>query len=548
MTPQAPPSATGPYWAPSSALRVECGCAIHFISGAFAPNRNLIRLSSGEAAQKPPSLGDLTPKERSRHCTLDGKATAGLYERVPPTRAVVFRNAHVLTMRSGVVLEGHDVIVRGERIESVQPTGAPLPTDAVVVEASGKTLIPGLSEMHAHLFVGTWAQAFAPMVENGGDGSQYMLPYDLLLFQLLSRGITRLEVMAGCPDALWMRDSIRAGKLAGPRLSVGSPLIDGPPSMHSPTMSYVVGDREGGYRAGQQIADMGFDFAKPYSGMPAEGYEGLMSACEQRGIRVMGHVPRAVGVEAAIRRGQRGIAHAAELFYNETGPERRDPARRERLVRQMADAGVSLQATVVVTRRMSLWGGFEGPLVAPDREHMNPLQKALWDENSPIVAAMRLNTAYKPYYEDSFNLSCLVTSDARAAGVRVLTGTDFPNPYVVEGHSLHEELQLFVERCGYTPMEALFASTRHAAEYDGNGPADGTVGVGGRADLVLLDADPLADISATRSVNTVLAGGVLLRQDQIEEGLARVRQAYDAMPPARAQVPTQHEYVKQPDR
>ena len=517
-------------------------CPPHFVSGAFSPDRT--RMSLDAADSPPPSLSDITPKERSRHCTFDDAATEGLYERVAPDRALVFRNARVITMRAGDVLAAHDVITRNARIESVQPTGAQLPPDSVVIEAAGKTLIPGLSDIHAHLFVGTWAAAFAPMVVDGGHGSQFMLPYDLMLFQLLACGITRVEVMAGCPDALWMRDSVREGKLAGPTLSVGSPLIDGAPAMHSPTMSYVVGDLNGGRRAGELIVEMGFDFAKPYSNLPADGYEGLMQVCERRGGRVMGHVPKSVGVEAAVRRGQQGIAHAAELFYNETGAERRDAARLERLTSLMADAGVWLQATNVVTRRMSLWGGFTGPLVAPDRDRMNPLQKALWDESSPMVKLMQSNEAYAPYFEDAFNLSCAATVAAREAGVRILTGTDFPNPYVVEGFSLHEELQLLVERCGFSPHEALYASTRLAAEYHSEGAADGTAAAGGRADLVLLDGDPLADITATRQIDTVLAGGALLRRSAIEEGLARVRKKYDAMPPITVQVPQEHEYPR----
>jgi imidazolonepropionase-like amidohydrolase len=529
----------------SPSLRQRPGycCPLHAVMGAFSPDRSGIRAILNVPDAAPPSLSDITPKERSRLCTLDNPATSGLYERLPPDRALVFRNARVLTMRGEHVLTAQDVIVRNGRIEAVRPTGTALPADAAIVEAAGKTLIPGLSDIHGHIFVGTWAASFAPMVESGGDGSQYLLPYDLQLFLQLACGITRVEVMAGCPDTLWMRDAVAAGTLAGPKLSVGSPLIDGNPVMHAPTMSYVVGDLEGGRRVGEIIAEMGFDFAKPYTNLPADGSEGLMQVCEKRGIRAMGHVPKAVGVEAAIRRGQQGIAHVAELFYNETGPERSDPVRRERLVRQMADAGTWLQATVVVCNRIEWTMGCTDRLVAPDRAHMSPLQQALWAEDSPMLTAIR-RPELAHIAENAYELSCLATDAAREAGVRVLTGTDFPNPHVVEGFSLHEELMHFVTHCGFTPHEALFASTRRAAEYHGEGAADGTVAPGGRADLVLLDADPLADINATRRIHTVLAGSHLLRPEGIAEGWNRVKRAYDAMPPIKVQLPQQHPYVE----
>jgi cytosine/adenosine deaminase-related metal-dependent hydrolase len=503
-------------------------CPLHAIAG-FAPDRHHVCMQAG--AGTAPSLADATPKQSSAFCTADRSATQGLYETIPAGRLVVVRDARVLTMRDGKVLGHHDVAARDGRIEAVNPGGGEWPADAIVIDGKGKTLIPGLSDIHVHIFTTNWAAAFGPMIEDGGDGAAYVLPYDLQLFQLLANGITRVEVMAGCPDTLWMRDQVRAGTLVGPRLSVGSPLIDGAPSMHSPTMSYIVGDRAGGKRAAALIAEMGFDFAKPYSRLPADSYEGLMAECDRRGIRAMGHVPIAVGVEAAVVRGQGGIAHSAELFYNELGPERDDPSRIARLTRLMADAGVWLQATVVVTERMK-WRLSNSARTAPDVAWMNPLQQALWAPDSPLLASINANRDYDRYYDRTFELSCLATSLAREAGVRILTGTDYTNPHVVEGFSLHEELALLTGHCGLTPHDALFASTRQAAIYHSDCPADGTIAAGGVADLVLLDRDPLADIHATRAIDTVITGSTLLRRASIHEGLARIRATYEAMPKA----------------
>jgi Amidohydrolase family len=512
-------------------------CPLHLLGGAFSPDRHIAQAEGTADAGAAPSLADATPKARSNLCRADASLTAGLYEKIDRDRALVFRNARVLTMHGSEALAAQDVLVRNGRIEAVRATGSALPTNAVVVDATGRTLMPGLSDIHSHLFVSAWAQAFAPMIKDGCDGSQFVLPYELQLFEMLACGITRIEVMAGCPDALWMRDGIKDGTLVGPTMTVGSPLIDGAPIIHSPLMSFGVGDLEGGRRAGEIIADMGFDFAKPYSNLPAAGYEGLMEACQRRGVRVMGHVPVAVGVEAAMRRGQQGIAHSAELFYNESGPERRDAARRERLMRLMAEHGTWLQATVVVSHRVEALGG-RIAMSAPDKVYMSPIHKALFAPDSPLMALYRNNPDKQYLYDDTYQLSCLAVAAAHRAGVKVLTGTDFPNPTLVAGHSLHEELVRLTQHCGLMPHEALHSSTRLAARYHGEGTADGTVGAGGRADLVLVDGDPLADIHATRGIHAVLAGSALLCREAIAEGQARIARCYAAMPPITVQMPT----------
>lgn len=507
-------------------------CPFHAMVGMAVPSTG-----ADDKSAEPVSLLDMTPKEASSFCSGDRTYTADLYEQVADGQAVVFRNARVLTMRDGEVLDHHDVLVRDGLIVDVAPTGAPLPEGSRLLDCTGKTLVPGFSDIHAHILTVNWAQAFAPMVENGGDGSIYVLPYDIMLFQLLANGVTRVEIMAGCPDTLWMRDSVRAGTLVGPRFSVGSPLIDGAPAMHSPLMSYVVGDRAGGERVGKLIAEMGFDFAKPYTRLPSEAYRGLMDALDRHGIRAMGHVPQTVGIEAAVARGQGGIAHAAELFYHETGPERASKERMARHAAIMAEAGTWLQSTMVVTHRVE--DGYANvDREAPDLAYMNPLQRGLWAEDSVLFQSAKNRPDAERFYSKAYELSCVAIRTAHEAGVRVLTGTDFPNPFVIEGFSLHEEFELLVGGAGMARGEVLNASTRQAAVYHGGNQADGLVAKGGIADLVVLDADPLIDIKATRTIDTVLVDGRnLLTRTAIDEGMTRIRQRFAAMPSAKVVMP-----------
>ncbi|MBS0274764.1 MAG: amidohydrolase family protein [Proteobacteria bacterium] len=493
------------------------------------------------AANDHPSFYDVTPKERSPRCVTSNFQTEDLYEKLLRGKTLVFRNARILTMRGREILDKHDVLVRDGIVEAVTLTGQALPDGATIVDATGKTLLPGLSDVHGHPFVANCAKAFAGLVEDGGDGSAYVLPYDLQMFLQLACGVTQLDVMAGCPDTLWMRDAIRDGTLIGPRMTVGSPLIDGYPPLHAANMSYLVGDIEGGIRAGEEVVTRGFDFAKPYSNLGAEAFEGLMRACDRNGIRAVGHVPRAVGVEAAIRRGQRGIAHCAELFYNKEGAARSDRDRRDRLIDLLVSSGTWLHATVSVHQRMD-WICNGGKFYPPDDDYLNPLFRAIWDENAPLIQSWRKQP--NPIYRDAYNLTRMWTDAVRRSGAKVLTGTDFSTPHLVEGFSLHEELQRLVDDCGFDPHEALIACTRTAAEYHGEDAKEGTIVPGATARLLLLNGNPLADIRATRNVDAVFVGQNLLRTDAIRTGLGRVRAAYAAMPPARQKLPDNHVYIR----
>ena len=508
---------------------------LSFMAGGFA-----IGASKAEPSEVP-SLSDMTPKQQSRFCSSDRSSTEGLYEFISAGHTLVFKGADVLTMRDPELLRSHDVIVRDRRIIGLQPSGGELPSDAILVAAKGKTLIPGLSDIHAHLFLAFWGQGYAPMLGNSNDGSEYILPYDLQLFQLLAAGITRTEIMAGCVDALWIRDSINSGKLVGPRMRVASPLVDGAPTYHSPLMSYVVGDLDGGRRAVDQAVDLGFDFIKTYSRLPADGFEGVMQRCDAHGIRVMGHIPSAVDVEDALARGQGGVAHASELFYNLGGPERVDFGRIERIARKMAAAGTWMHATLVVADR-SEWLIGTRALHAPDIEMMNPLQRSLFREGSDFVTGIRQREDLKVMMDNVYELSVAVTRAVHQAGGLVLTGTDHPNPYIIDGFSLHEELERLVGDAGMSQFDTLYASTHRAAEYHGEKDG-GFIAEGADADLVLLDANPLRDITATRKIDTVLRGNVLLRQDKIREGLTRVQKAFAAMPAVEVNLAAGSEYM-----
>lgn len=503
-------------------------CLFHALPGAFAPDRRICA-SRGASAPPPVSFADETATTPSAYANGSAADTIDLFEVPRKGQWTIIRGGAVLTMRDRGRLPDHDVLIRDDTIEDVRPTAEAPPDGALIVEAAGKYVLPGLSDLHTHPFLKTWADAWKVFMPEGFRPELVVLPYDLLMFQYLAAGVTRIEVMAGCADMLALRGAIEDGRMHGPRMRVSSPLIDGSPPIQSPRMSWIANDADGGRRAAREVAARGFDFAKPYSNLSREAYTALAEECRALGIRMMGHVTPQIGIEGAITLGQGGIAHAAEYFYNETGEKRRDPEMFERYARLTADHGVWVQATVTVSRSMEVMMG-KLPLLAPDRHLMHPLMAKLYDLEGPFARMMRDNPEKAHLGDDNFALATRMTRALHEAGARILTGTDVANPHLVDGFSLHEEFAHLVEETGMAQIDVLEASTAVAADYHGEGATAGRVAPGMVADLVVLDRDPTTDIHASRAIDTVMTRGAILRKGAIAAGMARIRDRFAAMP------------------
>ncbi|MEJ0040378.1 MAG: amidohydrolase family protein [Gammaproteobacteria bacterium] len=395
-----------------------------------------------------------------------------------------------------------------------------------MVEGAGKFAIPGLGEMHTHAQCLSWVNVFTRRLSVDFPGERFALPSGLLMFQYLAAGVTRIEVMAGDRDMLHLRDRQREGRIIAPTMQVGSPMVDGPTPIQATEFGYQVSDAAGGRRAAEEAHAAGYDFMKPYSALPSEAYDAMMEACQRLGLRVMGHVPRTVTMAGALERGQQGIAHASE-YSNYTKPDL-DEIRR--LAAQSARAGTWVQATLTVLHRISaLVDSSFRPDEIADIEFYPPiLAHGLRPDGVSkwaVLAKSDAREVMRGYWPSAVS----VTRILKEEGVRLLAGTDAPNPWVIEGFSIHEELRRFVDDIGMTPLEALSTSTSEAARYHGEEGVAGILAAGARADVVLLDADPRQSITATRAIDTVIVGGAVLTAERRHEGLDRIRAAFNAM-------------------
>jgi len=407
-----------------------------------------------------------------------------------------FVGVSVVTMNGEAVLADQTVLVRGDRIVELGPSAAvTVPAEATIIDGHGRWLMPGLADMHVH----TWS------------------PDDFPLF--LANGVTTVRCMFGSPMQLAWRQQIAAGELLGPAIYTAGQIIDGDPPVWPG--STVLTDPALAEQVVITQKEAGYDFLKPYAGLTEACYDALVDAARKHGMRFMGHVPAAVGLEHVIAAGQSSIEHldgwpaaaqaADSPITNITGFTSGLQA-----WKYVDDAGVAEYAklcaenavwncpTMVVLQKWIKPEELEAQLARPEMAYVAPMTARFWRPENNYLARMSPELLDEVRAGDADRKRCVGVLHRN--GARLLAGTDTGNPFVVPGFSLHEELANLVA-AGLTPFEALRASTSGAAEFMEASAEWGSVAPGRRADLLLLAANPLDDVrNAGRRVGVMVRG------------------------------------------
>ena len=419
--------------------------------------------------------------------------------------AFAISDVSVIDVETGEIAPGRTVIVRGSRIAEIVDARATLPAGTKVVSGAGGFLIPGLWDMHTH----------------SAAAASRELP------TFLSLGVTGIRNMHTSVDtALQLVAAIKrqlaAGTIVGPRFIANGAIVDGPrPAQRG---SVPIGSPEAAVRIVDSLAAGGADFIKVYNLIPRESYFALLDAAKRRGIAVVGHVPVTVRAAEAAAAGQRSIEHFDGLDF--ACSTREDSIRAEFLAAPSREAwyrrGAQLTASFSAEQCASAIAAF-----AQQRTWQVPTLAVAWAEAfgdsllidsaamsslAPDVAeqwrGMAADTTHgpDPAAPERFTQAKALVRLMRAARVPMLAGTDVGNPFVVPGWSLHHELALLVD-AGLTPLEALQTATLNPARFLEATDSLGTVAPGKLADLVLLDANPLADIRNSRTIRGVMING-----------------------------------------
>lgn len=415
-----------------------------------------------------------------------------------------FTGATVLPMTDGApVLRDQTVIVAGERIAAA---GAKVrvPRGATVIDARGLTILPGLADMHVHL--------------------EYVEDPDILKLFVAS-GVTTVRSMDGRPFILDWRAQVEAGKIVGPRIVTAGPIIDGDPPLRDDNLAVATPDAASAAVKAQAAA--GYDFIKLYDNLTPEAWRSAIAAASEAGLAVAGHVPRRVELAEALA-AQASVEHlspfgdaidaqAPGARWSWTNLYLAQSATPETLAAAaaLAAAGGAAVTPTLLERDRSV--GTERDLAewrADPRLALLP-QEAVgaWTGALSGRAAQLDDADLKLLAKGRANRLALVRA-LHDAGARLLIGTDTPNPFVIPGASVAEEIALFVE-AGVPPLDALRYATKGAADFLGD-KEGGEIAPGKRADFILVAGDPLADVSVIKAPAGVVRRGEYLSREELD--------------------------------
>ena len=432
-----------------------------------------------------------------------------------PQADILIRHATIVDVAGGKAVGAQAVAVNGDRIIEIGPdaTLARRYSAKRTIDASGKFVMPGLWDMHVHFGGGT------ELVDENKD----LLPI------YVAYGVTSVrDAAADISDSvLAWRQLVAEGKLLGPTIYTSGPKLEGYKPLWKGTIE--VGTPAEVDAALDRLQAMKVDFVKITDNtLKPEIFEYAVKAAKARGLKTSAHTPFALTIEQAARDGLSSVEHldylikagspqeatigadyvAGKLSYGEASDrfvDTFDPAYARAMYGRLAKLGLYVTPTLNMSRILAYL----------DREdHRSDPALALIGPGLRKTYEWRVERAAKATPEQiaarhkEYELSVKVLPMLRDAGIPILAGTDagYLNSFNYPGQGLHDELQRYVE-AGLTPREALASSVVNGPKFLGHSNEYGALAKGKIADILLLDSNPLEDISATRQIRGVVLKG-----------------------------------------
>jgi imidazolonepropionase-like amidohydrolase len=417
------------------------------------------------------------------------------------------------------------VIISNGRISAIGKTKKlKVPANTQIIDASGKYLIPGLWDMHTHI----WDKDFIPAY--------------------IANGITGVRDMGGALDA-WSkwRTEFETGTTLGPRSIFSGRIIDG----YKPFFYIFLEAKnaQNGREIVNNLKQKNVDFIKVYDRLPKETYLAVVDEAKKLNLPFAGHIPVDVKASEASELGQKSIEHLTGIALESSTEEENLRNEALKTLKELYQEGLKPdEVTAKFNRFYELSRTI--PLETFDKKKAQKLFSTFRKNNTwqvptivvrddvgdeTIRQSVESNLKYFPPIirgnilrdnkttkeeqlknKQKFQKTLEIIKLMHKAGIKFLAGADSPNPYSVPGFGLHEELELLV-KAGFTPLEALQTATRNPAEYLGKLDSLGTIETGKIADFVLLEANPLTDIKNTRKIAAVILNGKFVDKKQLQD-------------------------------
>ena len=426
---------------------------------------------------------------------------------VPPRHGVL-SNVTIIEPGFGRALH-KTIVVSGDEIVEIRDATDDERTRPV------RFVLPGLIDMHVHQPLGF-----------GGLPDYYALLY-------LKHGVTSVRY-TGYSDTgnqvERQRDRIDVGEIPGPRIYSCGPMIDGDPPLWS--SSIVPTDPEDAESLVANLAATGVDCIKVYSNLEEDVLSAVVRAAREHNLPIVGHVPTGIKLEDS------GIADVQHLIgvpsVSSTGNlgnpmadgwSTLSPERIAQVAEYSKTNGIAHTPTLVFLWTNSIRDRHE-QLIAETSSHLLPrlFQHVAWQPQDSIRLGGRRTEVMQETLRAAYKRALEVVGELHRAGVAIHAGTDTASPFVIQGAALIQELSLLTA-AGLSNEEALAAATTVPGKNLGR-PSSGKITKGGPADILVLEADPIADLSALNRIDTVVAAGRFYSIDFLENELSRYQQQY----------------------
>lgn len=422
-------------------------------------------------------------------------------------------NVRIVDVKNGELSVPSDVLIAGDTIQFIKPSEDQDYGEIEIIDGTNKFLSPGLAEMHAHIPTG-----------NNND------LVEETLFLYLSNGVTTIRGMLGAPQHLSLREQVDNGEILGPRIFTSGPSINGNTAPNPEVARQMVIDQE----------KAGYDFLKMHPGITLEVFNEIDRVADSVGIGFSGHVSVWVGIRNALKAKYGSIDHidgyfeglvpnSAEVEPNENGffgfnfTEIVDESLIDELVTLTKENKVWVVATHCLLER---WVGPEDPEILgnqPEMKYMSPGTREGW-----INSKKRFMSGDHFSVERSnefLRIRDEILNDLYKGGAGLLLGSDAPQVFNVPGFSIQHELKSMID-AGIPEIDVIKSGTINPAKFFDMENTFGSVDVGKSADLILLNENPVEDISAFENREGVMVRGKWMSKELIEERLNAIAEKY----------------------
>ena len=426
--------------------------------------------------------------------------------------ATVITNVNVINVRDGQIDEDRYVVIDSGRIIQLLEPMDNLPEEVTTINGSGKFLLPGLAEMHAHI----------PSPDQGEEYTKN------ILFLYLANGVTTVRGMLGHPQHLELREQAATNQLLSPRIFTSSPSLNGntvktPEEARTKVMAY------------QQD---GYDFLKLHPGIQLEAFDEIVNTANEVGIPFAGHVSVDVGIRRALESeyasvdhvdgfleglvpANAGVAPDENGFFGYNFTELADTSTIDELVQMTKQHSVWVVPTQSLFDRWFSPEAAEQLARAPEMKYMPETILNNWvSSKQNLIGGEKYDSVQWAQFNDIRNR---LMYQLHQNGQGLLLGSDAPQVFNVPGFSIHHELQAML-RAGLSPLEAIRIGTLNPAKFFGQEGAFGEITEGASADLVLLDANPLDDLENLKNPAGVMVRGQWLSREDIDTRLREIAQ------------------------